>query len=62
MESPTPNPALGQECVADQARREARRAAERQMQLMRHRLGLETERAKVRVRGMGIERSLGIGR
>ena len=57
-----PNRALGQESVADQARAEARRAAERQMRLARRRLGLEKERAKVRERGMGIERSLGIGR
>jgi hypothetical protein len=32
------------------------------MQLARRRLGLEKERAKVRERGMGIERSLDIGR
>jgi conjugative relaxase-like TrwC/TraI family protein len=57
-----PSKALGRGPKPGQARDEARRFAELQVQLARRRLGLEQQRAKSRERGMGIERSLGIGR
>jgi conjugative relaxase-like TrwC/TraI family protein len=50
--------ALGSEPKADRARSEARRSAERQLQLARRRLGLEQQRERVRaqVRDMGMGR------
>jgi hypothetical protein len=52
---------LGRE-PKDSSQRAARRAAEASLRQAQRRLGLQKQLAKSRERGMGIERSLGIGR
>lgn len=53
--------ALGRE-PKDSSRRAARKVAEASLRQAQRRLGLQKQLAKSRERGMGIERSLGIGR
>ncbi len=56
-----PRSALGRE-PKDSSQRVARKAAEASLRQAQRRLGLQKQLAKSRERGMGIERSLGIGR
>ncbi len=53
--------ALGRE-LKDSSQRTTRKAAEARLRQAQRRLGLQKQLAKSRERGMGIERSLGIGR